>query len=122
MLARMRRQKRESFLLLALLLCSPILYARIIRVEVASRTTVLNGKAFGKAGAYERITGRVYFSLPIANAHNQRIVDLANAVNLKNGEVEFPRISLRSVQRMPTEAMALCFWKSPTVVTPAFSL
>ncbi len=39
--------------------------------------------------AYERITGRVCFSLPIANSHNQRIVDLGNAVNLKNGEVEF---------------------------------
>ena len=31
----------------------------------------------------------IYFSLPVANAHNQRIVDLRNAVNLKNGEVEF---------------------------------
>jgi hypothetical protein len=58
-------------------------------VEVASRTSVLDGKVFGDSGAYERITGRVYFSLPVANAHNLRIVDLGNAVNLKNGEVEF---------------------------------
>ncbi len=29
------------------------------------------------------------FPWPIANPHNQRIVDLRNAVNLKNGEVEF---------------------------------
>ena len=50
---------------------------------------VLDGKVFGDAGAYERITGRVYFSLPVANPHNLRIVDLSNAVNLKNGEVEF---------------------------------
>ena len=28
-------------------------------------------------GAYERITGRVYFSLPVANPHNPRIVDPA---------------------------------------------
>jgi len=25
---------------------------------------------------YERIVGRVYFSVSVANAHNQRIVDL----------------------------------------------
>jgi hypothetical protein len=56
---------------------------------VTSRTDVLNSKIFGDAGAYERITGRVYFSLPVANVHNRRIVDLGNAVNLKDGEVEF---------------------------------
>jgi hypothetical protein len=65
------------------------LNARVIRVEIASRTDVLNGKTFGDAGAYERITGRVYFLLPIANPHNLRIVDLDKAVNLKDGEVEF---------------------------------
>jgi len=63
--------------------------ARVTHVEIISRVDVLGGKAFGDAGAYERITGRVYFSLAIANPHNARIVDLKNAVNLKNGEVEF---------------------------------
>ncbi len=63
--------------------------ARVTRVEVASRVPVLNGKEFGSAGKYERIVGRVYFSLPIANPHNRGIVDLENAVNLKDGEVEF---------------------------------
>jgi len=65
------------------------LHARVVRVEIASRTDVINGKPFGDAGAYERITGRVYFSLPVANPRNQRIVDLSHAVNLKSGEVEF---------------------------------
>ena len=85
----MRLRFCASFLALSLLLTVGPVYARVLRVDVASRTTVLNGKEFGKAGAYERITGRIYFSLPVANAHNQRIVDLRNAVNLKNGEVEF---------------------------------
>lgn len=76
------------FLPILLLTVLP-LDARVVRVEVASRTDVLNGKAVGDAGTYERITGRVYFSLPVANPHNQRIVDLKNAANLKNGEVEF---------------------------------
>jgi len=65
------------------------LRAHVTRVEIATTTDVLNGKSFGDAGAYERITGRVYFSLSVSDPHNRRIVDLANAVNLKNGEVEF---------------------------------
>lgn len=65
------------------------LAARVVRVEVQSRTDVLGGVTFGSAGAYERITGRVYFSAPVANAHNQGIVDLDRAVNLQNGEVAF---------------------------------
>jgi hypothetical protein len=64
-------------------------FARVTRVEVTSRTPVLEGKVFGNAGAYERILGKVYFSLPVLNLHNRGIVDLANAVNLKAGEVEF---------------------------------
>ncbi len=88
-LARMRPRFSAWLFLLALLLAILPLHARVVRVEIASRTSVLDGKVFGDAGAYERITGRVYFSLPVANAHNLRIVDLGNAVNLKNGEVEF---------------------------------
>jgi hypothetical protein len=89
MLSRMRPRSSANLFLLALFLAVLPLHARVLRVEVASRTSVLDGKAFGDAGAYERITGRVYFSLPVANVHNLRIVDLGNAVNLKNGEVEF---------------------------------
>jgi len=77
----------SSFLIFVLIVLP--LSARVVRVEVASHTDVLNGEAFGEAGAYERITGRIYFSVPVANPHNARIVDLRNAVNLKNGEVEF---------------------------------
>lgn len=63
--------------------------ARVLRVDIASRADVLDGKSFGDAGAYERIAGRVYFSLPVASPYNQAIVDLGNAVNMKDGEVEF---------------------------------
>lgn len=63
--------------------------ARVVRVEVAHREPVLAGKSFGDAGAYERITGRVYFSLSVKNPHNAAIVDLANAVNRNGDEVEF---------------------------------
>ncbi len=85
----MRLRVNVISLLPILLLAVLPLNARVVRVEIASRTDVLNGKAFGDAGAYERITGRIYFLLPVANPHNQRIVDLNNAVDLKSGEVEF---------------------------------
>ncbi|HET9308521.1 MAG TPA: alpha/beta hydrolase domain-containing protein [Candidatus Sulfotelmatobacter sp.] len=65
------------------------LHARVVRVEITSRADVLQGKQFGDVGAYERLAGRVYFSVSIGNPHNRRIVDLNHAVNLKNGEVEF---------------------------------
>jgi hypothetical protein len=77
------------FVAVLILAAAAPLQARVVRVDVTSRADVLNGQAFGSAGAYERITGRIYFSLPIANLHNQRIVDLDRAVNLKSGEVEF---------------------------------
>jgi hypothetical protein len=78
-------------LLSMLVLCaaSQTLSARVVRTEILSRQDVLAGKTFGDAGPYERILGIIYFSLPVNNPHNQAIVDLQNAVNLRNGEVEF---------------------------------
>jgi hypothetical protein len=89
MLPRMRLRRDVAWLILIVALAGWPLNARVLRVETANRTDVLGGKAFGNAGAYERITGRIYFSLAVNNPHNQRIVDLGNAVNLKKGEVEF---------------------------------
>jgi hypothetical protein len=89
MLPRMRKYHGAGLALLVLAVIVSPLDARVTRIEISSRTDVLNGKAFGDAGPYVRMTGRVYFSLPVTNPHNQRIVDLANAVNLSNGEVEF---------------------------------
>jgi hypothetical protein len=85
----MRLRRNAISLFLSLAFTALPLHARVLRVEVASRTDVLGGKEFGSAGTYERITGRVYFSLAVSNPHNQRIVDLGNAVSVKNGEVEF---------------------------------
>jgi hypothetical protein len=89
MLARMRaRQDIMPLIAMALLTTFPSA-ARVARVEIASRTDVLGDREFGSSGSYERLTGRIYFSVAIGNPHNQRVVDLANAVNVKDGEVEF---------------------------------
>ena len=76
-------------LLLALVGVSAPLQARVTRIEIDTRTDVLQGKPFGEAGSYERLTGQIFYSVRIDNPHNAAIVDLHNAVNLKNGEVAF---------------------------------
>ena len=65
------------------------LNARVIRLDIRSRADVLGGRQFGPSGSYERITGRVYFSIAVSNPHNQRIVDLSRAATLPAGQVEF---------------------------------
>src|ERR1051326_7941103 len=75
-----------------LLLCTAFIatsQARVVRVEIASRTDIDSGKPFGAVGAYEKITGRVYFAVDPANVHNQQIVDLDKAPRNAHGEVEF---------------------------------
>jgi len=83
-----RLNRRLALCLVSLFVVSS-LPARVTHVEITSRTDVLEANPFAESGPYERITGRVYFAVSLANIHNQRIVDLANAVNLQNGEVEF---------------------------------
>jgi hypothetical protein len=65
------------------------LQARVVRVEITSRSDIQDGKPFGAAGAYEKITGRVYFAVDPANLHNRQIVDLDKAPRNAQGEVEF---------------------------------
>src|SRR6266478_7419950 len=84
----MRCARFLAFLVLAAVLTQP-LSARVVRVEITSRTDINNGKAFGLAGPYEKIVGRVYFAVDPANPHNRQIVDLDKAPRNAQGEVEF---------------------------------
>ena len=63
--------------------------AHVTRVEILSRADLQDGRAFGLAGAYERIIGRVYFAINPENIHNRPIVDLDKAPRNAQGEVEF---------------------------------
>jgi Alpha/beta hydrolase domain len=76
--------------ILAVLVCMvATMEARVVRVEILSRNDVQDGKPFGAVGAYERITGRVYFAVNPANIHNRQIVDLDKTPRNAQGEVEF---------------------------------
>ncbi|HEX4007325.1 MAG TPA: alpha/beta hydrolase domain-containing protein [Acidobacteriaceae bacterium] len=67
----------------------PPALARVVSIEVISRQPVLNGQAFGSAGAYEEITARVLFAVRADDPHNAGIVDLDKAPRNAQGEVEF---------------------------------
>src|SRR6476646_9505108 len=81
--------KRFVTVLLFLTIFSAASSARVLRVEIASRADIQEGKPFGNTGAYEKILGRVYFAVDPANLHNRQIVDLDKAPRNAHGEVEF---------------------------------
>jgi hypothetical protein len=76
-------------LTLALILLAAPVHAEVVRFEVTSRADVLAGKAFGAAGAYEKLTGKIYFAVDPRNSVNQIITDIDNAPKNAAGKVEF---------------------------------
>jgi hypothetical protein len=63
--------------------------ARVERVEILSRSDILEGKQFGEAGPYEKLIGKVHFKVKPEAAPNRIIVDLDKAPRNGAGEVEF---------------------------------
>ena len=83
--------------------------ARVVRVVIDSRETIAGGAPFGAAGAYERITGRVFFAFDPANSHDRQIVDLSRAPRNAHGEVEAwsEFVMLRPVDRARASGVTL---------------
>src|SRR6516165_2312563 len=79
---------RPGAALLVLALFVSTALAEVTRIEISNRQDVLGGQAFGTTGAYERLSGRVYFAVAPGNAHN-RIADLDKAPRNAQGKVEF---------------------------------
>ena len=63
-------------------------YAKVSKVEITSREVILNGRAFGKYGAYELIRGKIYFEFDPANIANSKIVNITLAARNERGMVE----------------------------------
>ena len=74
----------------SLLLLLPLtLTAGLVRVEITERSPILEGKAFGSTGSYERLIGKAYFAVdPVAPA-NRDIANVALGPRNEKGEVEF---------------------------------
>ncbi len=74
----------------ALAIIAPsIAAAEVTRVEILSRADVLDGKAFGSVGAYEKLAGKIYFSLDPNAPSNRNVTDLDKAPRNAAGRVEF---------------------------------
>jgi hypothetical protein len=80
----MRRSVFASTFLLA-----TAAFAGLVRIQVLERSDVLDGKPFGRTGAYERLVGRAYFAVDPALAANRIICDLDLAPRDAAGKVEF---------------------------------
>jgi len=84
---------RLSLLCLFLSLVSTGAQARVVSVEVQSRTyfrgdNATDGTGSG-VGTYEKIVARVHFAVLPQDIHNSGIVDLAKTARNSKGEVEF---------------------------------
>jgi hypothetical protein len=63
--------------------------AEVKQIVVTSREPWLNGRAMGKAGAYEKLQGRVVYAIDPKSASNQGIADVVLAPRNADGLVEF---------------------------------
>jgi hypothetical protein len=75
-------------LILILLVALPV-RAEVVRVEVKSRADVLAGKSFGATGAYEKVSGKIYFAVDPRNSANQIVTDIDKASRNASGKIEF---------------------------------
>lgn len=63
--------------------------ARLVSLSIERREVVLDGRAFGLAGPYEKLVGTAHFAVDPDLPQNQIIVDLKLAPRNVHGEVEF---------------------------------
>ena len=71
-----------------LAIVSSVAEARVVRLRIERRELILNGRAFGAAGPYEKLVGTVDFGLDPALPRNGEIVDLMLAPRNARGDVE----------------------------------
>jgi hypothetical protein len=90
---RRNRSEMKPHLLIVVLAAALVIPAAanadVTRLRIERREVVLNGVAFGAAGAYEKLVGKVDFALDPTLPQNRGIVDLALAPRNARGEVEF---------------------------------
>jgi len=77
-----------SAITLLLMLVAQIAEAGVVRFRIERRDVVLDGRAFGAAGPYEKLVGKVDFALDPNLPANEMIVDLKLAPRNADGRVE----------------------------------
>ncbi len=87
--------------------------AEATKVVISSRQDVLNGKSFGNTGAYEKLTGKVYFAVDPNNPHNKIIADLDKAPRNAQGKVEFSADIFILRPKDPSKGSGVVFFDVP---------
>jgi Alpha/beta hydrolase domain len=77
-----------AFLLAALATTTPV-SAEVVRIEVQSRSDLAAAMTFGAAGAYEKLSGKIYFAVDPTVPANRIVADLDKAPRNAAGKVEF---------------------------------
>src|SRR5438270_3288469 len=79
----------RPFLVWVVYLVPAISHASLTRIEVLGNSPFVDGRPFGEAGTYVRITGRFHGELDPNLPANKGIVDLARAPRNARGKVEY---------------------------------
>jgi hypothetical protein len=79
---------RRSLLIFIFAVFALPVRAEVVRIEVKSRADLLAGKSFGTAGAFEKISGKIYFAVDPKNSANRIIADIDKAPKNASGKVE----------------------------------
>src|SRR5262249_56744143 len=74
--------------LLALALGTAPAAAEVVSIDVQSRSDVAGGASFGAAGAYEKVSGRIYFAVDPSLPANRIVTDIDKAPRNPAGRVE----------------------------------
>ena len=80
---------RTVSLMLMLVFLTATAYGKVTHLYITSRADVAGGKAFGAAGPYEKLVGKLHFEIDPKAARNRQIVDLDKAPRNARGAVEF---------------------------------
>jgi len=86
-------------------------FAGVHSVHVAERSDVLGGKPFGRAGAYEKVTGKVHFRIDPKAPANRIISDIDLAPVNAEGVVEFSADFYVLKPRQPAQGNGTVFYE-----------
>jgi len=64
-------------------------FSKVVKMEITSRQIFAEGMTFEPVGAYEKIKGRLHYSIDPDNVSNSRIVDLKYAPRNEKGKIEW---------------------------------
>jgi hypothetical protein len=121
---RFLRRTTLTTLLMAAMLPAAV-SAEVSRVEITARRDFAGGRAFGTAGPYEQLTGKLYLLIDPANKRNTVVADLDKAPRNAAGKIELSTDLVIVKPRDPSKGNGIALFdivnRGNTVVFPAFN-